>query len=59
MLELWRRLVIGSAIAVYIAGLGCAGSLLVGRIEARASLPSLAAFLPDPLAPAAGTRIRR
>jgi hypothetical protein len=48
MLELWRRVVIGSAVAVYIAGLACAGSLLVGRIEAGAGLPSLAAFFPDP-----------
>ena len=43
MLELWRRVVIGSAIAVYIAGLACAGSLLMGRIEAGAGPPSLAA----------------
>ena len=48
MLELWRRVVIGSAIVVYIAGLACAGSLLVGRIEAGAGLPSLAALVPDP-----------
>jgi hypothetical protein len=53
MLELWRRVVIGSAIVVYVAGLGCAGSLLVGRI---AGLPSLAVFLADPLAPDTGTR---
>jgi hypothetical protein len=38
MLELWRRVVIVSAVAVYIAGLACAGSLLVGRIEAGAGL---------------------
>lgn len=59
MLELWRRVVIGSAIAVYIAGLGCAGSLLAGRIEAGAGFPSFVAFLPDPSAPAAGTEARR
>lgn len=59
MLELWRRVVIGSAVAVYIAGLACAGSLLVGRIEAGAGFPLLAAFLPDPIAPAAGTGVRR
>ena len=59
MLELWRRVVIGSAVAVYIAGLGCAGSLVVRRLEAGASVPSLAAFLPDPSAPAAGTAMRR
>ena len=58
MLELWRRVVIGSAVAVYIAGLACAASLLVGRIEAGAGLPSLAAFLPDSPAPAAGTASR-
>jgi predicted transcriptional regulator len=38
MLEPWRRVVIVSAVAVYIAGLACAGSLLVGRIEAGAGL---------------------
>jgi hypothetical protein len=58
MLELWRRVVIGSAVAVYIAGLACAGSLLVGRIGAGAGLPSLAAFLPAPPAPAPGTGSR-
>jgi hypothetical protein len=57
MLELWRRVVIGSAVAVYIAGLACAGSLLMGRIEAGAGLRSLAAF-PDAPAPAAGTGSR-
>ena len=59
MLELWRRVVIGSAIAVYIAGLGCAGSLLAGRIEAGVGVPSLAAFLPDPPPPGAGTGMPR
>ena len=59
MLELWRRVVIGSAVAVYIAGLACAGSLLAGRIEAGADLPLLTAFLPDPPALAAGTGTRR
>jgi hypothetical protein len=36
MLELWRRILIGSAVAVYIAGLGCAGGLLVERARADA-----------------------
>jgi hypothetical protein len=58
MLELWRRVAIGSAVAVYIAGLACAGSLLVGRIGAGAGLPSLAAFLPAAPAPAPGTGSR-
>ena len=58
MLELWRRVVIGSAVAVYIAGLASAGSLLVSRIEAGVGLPSLATFLPDAPAPAAGTGSR-
>ena len=58
MLELWRRVVIGSAVAVYIAGLACAGSLLVGRIEAGAGLRSLAAFLPGPTALAPRTASR-
>lgn len=55
MLELWRRVVIVSAVAVYLAGLGCAGSVLVARLEAGADLPSLAALLPNSLASAAGT----
>ena len=59
MLELWRRVVIGSAVAVYIAGLVSAGSLLARRIEAGAGLPSLAAFLPDAPALAAGAGSRR
>jgi len=59
MLELWRRVVIGSAVAVYIAGLACAGGLLAGRIEAGAALKSLAAFLPDSPAPAAATGSRQ
>jgi len=42
MLELWRRVVIVSAVAVYLAGLGCAGSVLVARLGARGDLPSLA-----------------
>ena len=59
MLELWRRVVIGSAVVVYITGLACAGSLLLGRIEAGAGLPSLAALVPAGLAPAVGTGSRR
>jgi hypothetical protein len=59
MLELWRRVVIGSAVAVYIAGLASAGSLLVGRIEAGARVSHRSAgFLPDAPAPAAGTGSR-
>ena len=59
MLELWRRVVIGSAVAVYLAGLACAGSLLL-----RASRPArvshrVTALVPDPLASAAGTGSRR
>ena len=46
MLELWRRVVIVSAVAVYITGLGCAGSLLVARLDARAGFTSLAAPMP-------------
>ena len=34
MLEVWRRMVIGSAIAVYIAGLGCAAGMLLARMRA-------------------------
>ena len=44
MLELWRRVVIGSAVAVYLAGLGCAGSILAERLEAGAGLTLLAAL---------------
>ena len=59
MLELWRRVVIGSAIVVYIAGLACAGSLLMGRIETGAGLPLLTALVPAALAPVVGTGSRR
>jgi hypothetical protein len=59
MLELWRRVVIGSAIVVYVAGLACAGSVLMGRMEVGPGLPSLVALVPDALAPAAGTGSRR
>jgi hypothetical protein len=59
MREAWRRVVIGSAVVVYIAGLACAGRLLMGRIETGAGLPSLAALVPDPLAPPAGAGSRR
>ena len=59
MLEQWRRVVIGSAVVVYIAGLACAGSLLMGRIETGPGLPSLAALVADPLAPPVGTGTRR
>ena len=55
MLELWRRVVIGSAVVVYVVGLACAGSLLMGRLEGGAGLPSPAALVPYPLAQAAGT----
>lgn len=55
MLELWRRVVIVSAVAVYLTGLGCAGSLLVGRLDSRVGLPSLAALLPN----AVGTGVGR
>jgi len=42
MVQFWRRVVIGSAIAVYLLGLGCAGGLLAqhawsGAIEAKES----------------------
>ena len=59
MLELWRRVVIGSAIVVYIAGLACAGSLLLGRIEAGAGRPIARRSCPGPLASAVGTGSRR
>jgi len=36
MLEIWRRVVIGSAVLVYCAGLGCAGGLLVDRAHSGA-----------------------
>jgi hypothetical protein len=36
MLKLWRRILIGSPVAVYIAGLGCAGGLLAEGVRAHA-----------------------
>jgi len=32
MLEIWRRIVIGSAVLIYLLGLGCAGALLLQRM---------------------------
>jgi hypothetical protein len=39
MLDLWRRVVIGSAIAVYVAGVACAGGVLLNgmRLDERLS----------------------
>ena len=31
MVEVWRRVVIGSALTIYLLGLGCAGGLLLQR----------------------------
>jgi hypothetical protein len=33
MMELWRRVVIGSGIAVYVLGLGALGGVLVDRLR--------------------------
>ena len=39
MLEMWRRMVIGSAVLVYCAGLGCAGGMLVERARSASVRP--------------------
>jgi len=49
MLVVWRRVVIGSAIAVYVAGLGCAGGVVLKRMRAdRAQDAALQAAAPRP-----------
>jgi choline dehydrogenase-like flavoprotein len=35
MLRIWRRVVIGSALAVYVVGLGCAGGMLAERLRSE------------------------
>jgi hypothetical protein len=71
MLELWRRILIGSAVAVYLVGLGCAGGLLVERVRAGAPSGALGgvveatgqwlwlASLVDQVTPAAAKGMRR
>ena len=38
MLEIWRRVVIGSAVLIYLLGLGCAGAMLLQRVGAAAGV---------------------
>ncbi len=70
MLELWRRILIGSAVAVYLAGLGCAGGLLMERVRADAPSGALdvthatgqwpwLAGVVDQVTPAAAERTQR
>ena len=71
MLELWRRIVISSAVAVYIAGLGCAGGLLVERVRTVARSGALGGLMEatgqwlwlsgvaDGVTPAAAEGVRR
>ena len=56
MRQLWRRIVVGSAIAVYFLGIGCAGGLLADWL--RGGLTSVsrasASAVSDPWAWASG-----
>jgi hypothetical protein len=52
----WRRIVVGSAIAVYLLGIGCAGGLLADWLRGGATAVSLASAsaVPAPWAWASG-----
>jgi len=52
----WRRIVVGSAIAVYLLGIGCAGGLLADWLRGGATPVSLASAsaVADPWAWASG-----
>jgi hypothetical protein len=39
MLEIWRRAVVASAVAVYLVGLGCAGGMLLDRLRSDVEPP--------------------
>jgi hypothetical protein len=41
-MQLWRRIVVGSAIAVYLLGIGCAGGLLADWLRGGTTSVSLA-----------------
>ena len=41
-MQLWRRIVVGSAIAVYFLGIGCAGGLLADWLRGGVTPASLA-----------------
>jgi hypothetical protein len=41
-MKLWRRIVVGSAIAVYLLGIGCAGGLLADWLRGGPPPVSLA-----------------
>ena len=55
-MQLWRRIVVGSAIVVYFLGIGCAGGLLAEWIRGGAMPVSLASAsaIADPWAWANG-----
>ena len=55
-MQLWRRIVVGSAIAVYFLGIGCAGGLLADWLRGGATAVSLAraSAVADPWAWASG-----
>jgi hypothetical protein len=56
MRELWRRIAVSSAIAVYVLGIGCAGVLLADWLRGSAAPVSLAraSAVPTPWAWASG-----
>ena len=40
MLEIWRRVVVGSAVGVYLVGLVSMGAMLIERIRSAGAPPS-------------------
>ena len=55
-MQVWRRIVVGSAIAVYFLGIGCAGGLLADWLRGGVRPVSLASAsaVADPWAWASG-----
>ena len=55
-MQVWRRIVVGSAIAVYFLGIGCAGGLLADWLRGGVTPVSLAraSAVADPWAWASG-----
>jgi hypothetical protein len=45
--ETWRRVVIGSALLVYLTGLGCAGGILIGHMTRGADTKMAGLFTID------------
>lgn len=57
--ETWRRVVIGSALLVYLAGLGCAGGIVIGHMTREADAKVAGLFTIDTNRVATGQEIGR